>query len=90
MNATRNAAIKIKFLYGEHFTKSSWLSIYKYSDYHSIRLDWNALLRVDNIVEKKNQINKIHFSSSSSYQSIWLIKVNVTNNNDNNNNSNNK
>ena len=23
MNATRNAAIKIKFLYGEHFTKSS-------------------------------------------------------------------
>ena len=53
-----------------------------------IRLDWNALFRVDKIVEKKNQINKMHNTNSSSYQSICLIKVNVKNNNDNNNGNN--
>ena len=50
-------------------------------------LDWNALFRVDKIVEK-NQISKMRSTSSSSYQSIYLIKVNVKNND--NNNSNNK
>ena len=45
-------------------------------------LDWNALFRVDKIVEK-NQISKMRSTSS-----IYLIKVNVKNND--NNNSNNK
>ena len=53
-----------------------------------IELDWNALFRVDKIVEKKNQINKMHNTSSSSYQSICPIKVNIKNNNDNSNSNN--
>ena len=53
-----------------------------------IGLDWNALFRVDKIVEIKNQMNKMHNTSSSSYQSICLIKINVKNNNDNNNSNN--
>ena len=30
-----------------------------------IRLDWNALFRVDKIVGKKNQMNKMHNTSPS-------------------------
>ena len=50
------------------------------------------LFRADKILEQ-NQMNEMHNTSSSSYQSICLIKFNVKiNNNDNNisNNSNNK
>ena len=38
---------------------------------------------------KKNHMNKMHNTSSSSYQSICLIKVKVKNNNSNNNDNNN-
>ena len=51
-----------------------------------IGLDWNALFCVNKIIEK-NHMHKMH--SSSSYQSICLIKVNIKNNNNNNNNDNN-
>ena len=51
-----------------------------------IRMYWNALFRVDKILEKKYHMHKMHNTSSSSYQSICLIKVNVKNNNNNNNN----
>ena len=53
-----------------------------------IGLDWNALFHVDKIVEKKSNY-LMHNTSSSSYQSICLIKVNVKNNNNNNDNNNN-
>ena len=54
-----------------------------------IGLDWNALFHVDKIVEKKsNQL--LHNTSSNSYQSICLIKVDVKNNNKNNYYNNNK
>ena len=48
-------------------------------------MDWNALFRVDEMVEK-NQMNKMHNTSSSLYQSIYLIKVNGKNNNNNSDN----
>ena len=35
-------------------------------------------------------MQKRHITSFSSYQSIYLIKINVKNNNNNNNNNNNK
>ena len=54
-----------------------------------IGLDWNALFRADKILEQ-NQMNEMHNTSSSSYQSICLIKFSVKNNNSDNNNSNNK
>ena len=38
--------------------------------------NWNALFHVDKIIEKKDT-HKMHNTSSSSYQSICLIKVNV-------------
>ena len=54
-----------------------------------IGLDCNAVFCVGKIVEKKKiQMNKMHNTSSSSNQSIRLIKVNVKNNNDNNNSNN--
>ena len=54
----------------------------------NIGLDWNALLRVDKIVEKKNQNNKRIIQVLTHYQSICLIKVNVKNNNENNSSNN--
>ena len=53
-----------------------------------VGLNWDALFRVDKIIEKKNHMHKMHNTSSSPYQSICLIKVNVNNNNNNNNNNN--
>ena len=47
-------------------------------------MDWNALFRVDKILEKR-----MHNTSSRSYHSISLIKVSVKSNNNNNNNSSN-
>ena len=46
----------------------------------------NALFRVGKMVKRKYHMHKMHNTSSSSYQSICLIKVNVKNNNNNNNN----
>ena len=37
-----------------------------------VGLDWNALFRVDKILEKKNHMHKMHNTSSSSYQSIYV------------------
>ena len=51
-----------------------------------IRMNSNALFRVGKMVKRKYHMHKMHNTSSSSYQSICLIKVNVKNNNNNNNN----
>ena len=56
-----------------------------------IGLGWIGMLYfVLRNYRKKSQMNKMHNTSSISYQSIRLIKVNVKNNNNDNNNSNNK
>ena len=37
------------------------------------RMDWNALFRVNKIVETENHLHKMHNTSSSSYQLICPV-----------------